>query len=88
MIRSVLMTTSRFDFSKLGIGLTDPNLSSLIYACSDKNEELCKGSENMKITSPAFQHGEEIPSEYTCDGSDTSPELNIEDVLKILRALF
>jgi len=34
----------------------------------------------MKITSPAFQHGEEIPSEYTCDGSDTSPELNIEGV--------
>jgi len=35
---------------------------------------------NMKITSPAFEHNKEIPSEYTCDGSDTSPELNIEDV--------
>ena len=34
----------------------------------------------MKITSPAFQHTKEIPSEYTCEGSDTSPEFNIEDV--------
>ena len=34
----------------------------------------------MKITSPAFEHGEEIPSEYSCDSSDISPELNIEGV--------
>ena len=41
----------------------------------------------MKITSPAFEHGEEIPSEYTCDGSDTSPELNIEDVSEDTKSL-
>jgi len=41
----------------------------------------------MKITSPEFQHGEEIPSEYTCDGSDTSPELNIEDVPEDTKSL-
>ena len=35
---------------------------------------------NMKLTSPAFEHNQEMPSEYTCDGSDTSPELNIENV--------
>ena len=35
---------------------------------------------NMKLTSPAFEHNQEVPSEYTCDGSDTSPELNIEYV--------
>jgi Raf kinase inhibitor-like YbhB/YbcL family protein len=34
----------------------------------------------MKLTSPAFEHNEVIPSEYTCDGSDKSPELNIEGV--------
>jgi Raf kinase inhibitor-like YbhB/YbcL family protein len=41
----------------------------------------------MKITSPAFQHTKEIPSEYTCDGSDTSPELNIGDVPEDTKSL-
>lgn len=34
----------------------------------------------MKITSPAFKHEGMIPSEYTCDGDDISPELNIAEV--------
>jgi len=41
----------------------------------------------MKITSPAFQHGEEIPSEYTCDSSDVSPELYIEGVSENAKSL-
>jgi len=43
--------------------------------------------ENMKLTSPAFKHNGAIPSEYTCDGSDTSPELNIADVPKNAKSL-
>jgi Raf kinase inhibitor-like YbhB/YbcL family protein len=34
----------------------------------------------MKLSSPAFPHNGQIPSEYTCDGSDTSPPLAISDV--------
>ena len=34
----------------------------------------------MKLTSPAFEHNGKIPSEYTCDGEDVSPELNIDGV--------
>ena len=41
----------------------------------------------MKITSPAFQHTQEIPSEYTCDGSNISPELNIEGVSENAKSL-
>ena len=33
----------------------------------------------MKITSPAFKHEENIPSEYTCDGKDAIPVLQISD---------
>ena len=29
----------------------------------------------LKITSPAFSHGEAIPREHTCDGADTAPPL-------------
>jgi Raf kinase inhibitor-like YbhB/YbcL family protein len=32
---------------------------------------------SFSVTSPAFDSGEPIPPEYTCDGSDVSPELNI-----------
>ena len=34
----------------------------------------------MKLTSPAFANNGAIPSEYTCDGNDLSPELSISDV--------
>ena len=35
---------------------------------------------SLSITSTAFKQGERIPSKYTCDGSDTSPELEWSDV--------
>src|SRR4029453_3360921 len=38
------------------------------------------GGAKMKITSSAFQEGGNIPSKFTCDGSDTSPPLQITDV--------
>jgi Raf kinase inhibitor-like YbhB/YbcL family protein len=36
------------------------------------------GGVKMKITSSAFQDGGNIPSKFTCDGSDRSPALRIE----------
>nr|AQS29694.1 hypothetical protein [uncultured archaeon] len=35
---------------------------------------------SMKLTSPAFKHGENIPRKYTCDGEDINPPLKISDV--------
>jgi Raf kinase inhibitor-like YbhB/YbcL family protein len=42
---------------------------------------------NMKLTSPAFEHNKDIPSEYSCDGSDTSPELIIGDIPENAKSL-
>jgi|TARA_Y100000310_G_scaffold68970_1_gene64285 Raf kinase inhibitor-like YbhB/YbcL family protein len=34
----------------------------------------------MQLTSPAFEHKGKIPSKYTCDGENISPELNIKEI--------
>ena len=34
----------------------------------------------MKITSKAFESGEELPAKYTCDGKNVSPPLTIKDL--------
>ncbi|MBD3192897.1 MAG: YbhB/YbcL family Raf kinase inhibitor-like protein [Candidatus Heimdallarchaeota archaeon] len=34
----------------------------------------------MKITSPIFEHNQDIPKKYTCQGEDVNPPLNIHDV--------
>jgi len=41
----------------------------------------------MKITSPAFRHGEHIPRLYSRDGEDKSPPLHIEGVPANARSL-
>ncbi len=35
---------------------------------------------SMKLSSPVFEDGDNIPSKYTCDGENISPPLEIEDV--------
>jgi len=57
----------------------------LVMACAenDKNEEkkiLEKGDSGMKLLSSAFNEGEMIPEEYTCDSVDVSPELLFEGI--------
>jgi Raf kinase inhibitor-like YbhB/YbcL family protein len=55
------------------------------YSCQKKNPETVPEKQTtkqegrkteMKITSSAFKEGEMIPSKYTCDGEDISPQLS------------
>lgn len=41
----------------------------------------------LRISSPAFAHGEAIPARYTCDGQDTNPPLAVGDVPAGTRSL-
>jgi Raf kinase inhibitor-like YbhB/YbcL family protein len=41
----------------------------------------------MRLASPAFEHGGNIPSKYTCDGENISPPLTISDVPPGTRSL-
>lgn len=34
----------------------------------------------MNLTSPDFENNAEIPAEFSCQGKDISPELNISDI--------
>jgi len=36
--------------------------------------------EELKVSSPAFKNGGEIPKKYSCDGANVSPPLKIENV--------
>ena len=36
--------------------------------------------EELKISSPAFENGGEMPKKYTCDGANVNPPLKIENV--------
>jgi hypothetical protein len=42
---------------------------------------------SLTITSPAFQNGGEIPSEYTCEGKDVSPALEWKGVPGLAKSL-
>lgn len=41
----------------------------------------------MRLSSPEFADGAEIPARFTCDGADVSPALVIEDVARDARSL-
>ena len=47
-----------------------------------RNTTTSKGEKtvNILITSDAFLEGEEIPTKYTCDGDDLSPDLRWSDI--------
>ena len=45
------------------------------------------GEARIKITSSAFQEGGNIPSKFTCDGSDTSPPLQVTGIPSETKAL-
>lgn len=40
----------------------------------------------MQLESPAFEHNQQIPSRYTCDGEDLSPKLIISDAPKNVKS--
>lgn len=41
----------------------------------------------MRLTSPAFQHGDAIPAKYTCDGQDMSPPLVVSNLSEQAKSL-
>ena len=45
------------------------------------------GSATLKVTSRAFTQGGKIPKKYTCDGSNVSPPLRIENVPRAARSV-
>jgi len=46
-----------------------------------------RGFGNMKLSSQAFQNGESIPREYTCDDADVSPPLTFSEVPENVQSL-
>ena len=71
-----------------------PALFIFLVACTQQIAEKEKieqkietGVDSMKLASSAFKHNWDMPSEYTCDGDDTSPPLAISDIPKNAKSL-
>ena len=54
-------------------------LAILLYSCASPSTEIISET-TMKLTSPAFADKQMIPSEYTCDGANKIPPLEIAGV--------
>lgn len=48
---------------------------------------MAAGSGRIKITSSAFQQGENIPAKFTCDGGNHSPALQFHEIPSAARGL-
>lgn len=52
----------------------------LINSCNNgQSKDNVKGKSDMKLKSSAFENGELIPRQYSCDGDDISPALSWEN---------
>ena len=54
---------------------------------AEKPMKISGGVVKMKLTSMAFENNKEMPSEYTCDGPNIAPELNIKDIPENAKSL-
>jgi Raf kinase inhibitor-like YbhB/YbcL family protein len=77
-------------FSAISIGsmtmrnlMTGAAIASLLIAIAS----FAAGNAEMKITSSAFEQGGNMPAKFTCDGSDTSPPLQITGIPSIAKTL-
>ena len=56
--------------------ITGAAIASLFVAIA----AFAAGEAKMKVTSSAFEQGGNMPAKFTCDGSDTSPPLQITGI--------
>lgn len=64
-------------------GVDDTFTSTNEEAASDFTEQLEIATvhfKELKVSSPAFQNQESIPSKFTCEGKNVSPPLEIENI--------
>ena len=60
----------------------------LVSGCANARAPIAvQGDIAMQITSPAFEHNQTIPPQYTCDGDGISPPLKISGVPESAQSL-
>src|SRR4029453_17295892 len=75
------IVTCRFSAISIGgLAMRKPIISGAVVTLLAVIASFAAEGAKMKITSSAFQEGGNIPSKFTCDGSDTSLPLQITGV--------
>jgi Raf kinase inhibitor-like YbhB/YbcL family protein len=63
------------------------NSQSISNPGKDLNQTTNNDTQTMQVSSSAFENNGKIPSEYTCDGQDILPPLNIIQIPKEAKTL-
>jgi len=68
--------SQRYNIYRVAIFLTVLCLVVMLLVGCESGERLPKeGEMELSVSSPAFQEGDRIPTEYTCEGRNVSPPL-------------
>src|SRR5260370_1737669 len=74
---------NRMMASRIIVGL----VAIVLRVMANGQSSLSTGGKKMKITSSAFQQGANIPPKFSCDGADTSPPLQIQEIPPAAKSL-
>lgn len=66
---------------------TSPTTTAGTGTPTSTDTAMADGGTPLTLSSPAFDAGDPIPTRYTCDGEDVSPELNLAGVPEAARSL-
>lgn len=78
----ILIGFSYFSQTHTSVKTLNQTISNVAQASNSLTRQI-----SLKISSSAFENGTNIPSEFTCDGLDVSPPLDITDVPREAKTL-
>lgn len=84
---SVIVVLASCSPAEESVDATSPTTSAATTTTTTAPTTTTTELAEFSVSSPAFAEGGAVPPEYTCDGADISPELNIVGLPEATRAV-